>query len=177
MIPCPGSTNSPEAWRQNQNPFASAVRSPNRLQASCFGWIRDDSTDPGIGAGTQRLLAALFPAAQPSLPSPRVRPHPRSLDRRFGQFVVSASGRCDRSGFPLFALTGPRSTAPNVVSPFSHCLGLLRRGPAQGPRPDRHTRPPWGRLSRPLLLGRLFPAFLHSATYLLGGFVRCRLFR
>ena len=27
-----------------------------------------------------------------------------------------------------------------------------------------------------LLLGRLFPSFLHSATYLLGGFVRCRLF-
>ena len=33
-----------------------------------------------------------------------------------------------------------------------------------------------GRLSRPLLLGRLFPTFLHSGTYLLGGFVRCRLF-
>ena len=36
---------------------------------------------------------------------------------------------------------GPRSTAPNIVSPFSRCLGLLRRGPAQGPRPGRHTRP------------------------------------
>ena len=40
----------------------------------------------------------------------------------------------------------------------------------------RPPHSPWGRLSRPLLLGRLFPSFLHSATYLLGGFVRCRLF-
>ena len=60
--------------------------------------------------------------------------------------------------------------------PFPRCLGLLRRGPAQGPRPDRYARP-WGRLSRPLLFGRLFPTFLHSATDLLDGFVRCRLFR
>ena len=36
---------------------------------------------------------------------------------------------------------GPRSTAPNVVSPFSRCLGLFRLGPAQGPQPDHTARP------------------------------------
>ena len=63
-----------------------------------------------------------------------------SLDHRSGQPVVPGSRREDPR-FRLFALTGTRSTAPNVVSPFSRCLGLLRRGPAQGPRPDRATRP------------------------------------
>ena len=43
---------------------------------------------------------------------------------------------------PLFALTGQSPIhRADVVSPFSRSLGLLRRGPEQGPRPDRAPRP------------------------------------
>ena len=81
---------------------------------------------------------------QPSRPSPRVRPHPRAQERRFGQFVVVGSGRGDPPGFPLFALTGPRSTAPNVVFAIFSLPWLVTVGTGAGAaarslrsRPDR----------------------------------------
>ena len=109
--------------------------------------------DTGIGAGTQRLLAALFPAAQPSRPSPRVRPHPGSLDRRFGQFVVPG-GRREDPRFRLFALTdwSPIHRAECCLAIFP-LPWLVPAGTGAGAA-ARPRCSPRGRLSRPLLFGR-----------------------
>ena len=92
MIPCPGSNSSPGTYSQNQNPSAKAVRVTRPIATVVRGCVNEDNTEPGISAGTQWLLVALFPAPHPSRPSPRVRPHQRSLDRGFGQLVLPRSG-------------------------------------------------------------------------------------
>ena len=174
MIPCPQIGEFSRNIESESKPVRERCPLPRPIATVVRGWIRDDNTELGIGAGTRRFLADLFPSVQQSRPSPGVRPHERSLERRVGQLVVPGSGRRDPPGFRLFALTGRRSTAPNVVSPFSRSFGLFRRGPAQGPRPD-HAAPPHGRLSRSLLFGRLFPVFPQLATDPPGVFGLCRL--
>ena len=64
-----------------------------RIKPPVRRWVKDDHKEPGSGAGTQRLLTALFPAPHPSRPSLGVRSHQQSLDCRLGQVVVPVSGR------------------------------------------------------------------------------------
>ena len=104
MIPCPRI----EYFSRNIESEAKPVRQccpVNRSIATvvCV-WIRDDNTEPGIGAGTPRLLPALFLGPHPSRPSSGVRPDQLFLDRRFGQLVVPG-GRREDPRFRLFALT------------------------------------------------------------------------
>ena len=93
-------------------------------------------------------------------------------------FVVGRAGSSPLRPPPprLFALTGQSPIhRADVVSPFSRSLGLLRRGPAQGPRPDRQLAP-----GAPVTAPALWPAIPRCrapATDLLAGFGRCRLSR
>ena len=47
------------------------------------GWVRNNNTAPGIGAGTQGLLAALFPAPHPS-------GHPQEYNRPRGPWIAAS---------------------------------------------------------------------------------------
>ena len=84
MIPCPQIGSFSRSMAAESKPVREcSIRSPIRLQASCFGCIRDDSTEPGIVAGTQRLLEALFPAPHPS-------GHPREYVRPHGPWITAS---------------------------------------------------------------------------------------
>ena len=93
MIPCPRI----ESFSKNIELESKAVHGccplPQPIGTVVRGWVKHDNTEPGSGAGTQRRLAALSRAAQPSRPSPGVHSHEGSLDRRFGQLMVPRSGR------------------------------------------------------------------------------------
>ena len=82
-------------------------------------------------------------------PLPRSHPgHRQGYVRTNGpRIAASGSSSCREPAgeipvSPLFALTGPRSTASDVVSPFSRSRGLLRRGPAEGIAGDK-LGPEW----------------------------------
>ena len=74
--------------------------------------------------------ASFQPARQPKNP-----PLHRHLPKTLFQWCCREAAGEIPPGFLLFALTGPRSTAPNVVSPFSRSLGFSggdrRRGRGQ----------------------------------------------
>ena len=78
-----------------------------------------------------------------------------------------ARGLPEDTRFRLFALTGPRSTAPNVVSPFFRSIGLLERGPAQGR--GQTALLALGRLSRAIVLWPVIPRYHAPATARLAG--------
>ena len=155
-------------------PSASAVRSSGRLQPSCAD-------------GLNRIIRSQEQAQETS-DSRRLCSLPRTHPGHCQGYVhtngprISASGRSsfreparEISISPLFVLTGPRSTAPNVVSPFSRslaCSGGDRR------RDRGQTAPlaPGASVTAPALWP-VIPRYRARATDPLAEFGRCRLFR
>ena len=113
---------------------------------------------------------------------PRSHPgHRQEYTRTHGPWIAaSGSSWCRQAAGEIPRFSAVRSDGP-AIHRAECCLAifplpwLVTAGTGAGAA-ARPPHSPWGRLSRPLLLGRLFPTFLHSATYLLAGFVRCRLF-
>ena len=113
---------------------------------------------------------------------PRSHPgHRQEYIRTHGPWIAaSGSSWCRQAAGEIPRFSAVRSDGP-AIHRAECCLALfplpwlVTAGTGAGAA-ARPPHSPWGRLSRPLLLGRLFTTFLHSATYLLAGFGRCHLF-
>ena len=138
--------------------------SPGRAEAVSAGRLGNSGLDPSAhslaGAGRQIETLSLCVAIR-------------------GSWIAPSGSSLNVLGvrrLHWLCLTGSRSPRRMLPCHFPVALacygGDRRRG--RGQISTLAARP---RLSRPLLLGRLFPTFLHPATYLLAVFGRCRLFR
>ena len=114
---------------------------------------------------------------------PRTHPgHRQEYVRTHGPWIAaSGSSSCRQAAGEIPRFSVVRSDGP-AIHRAECCLAifplpwLVTAGTGAGAEP-RPPHSPWGRLSRHLLLGRLFPATAHRRRTPLPGFVRCRLFR
>ena len=163
-------------YSQNQNLSAGKYCPVNRAIAPVVrGWVKHNNTEPGIGAGTQRLLAALFLAAHACRPSQRVRPLQRSLGRRFGRLVVPGGRPRDRPVFRCSLLLA-RDPARRMLSRHFPVAWVCSGGDRRRGCGQTAQLAPWASVTVPALRP-VIPRHPAPATDSLAGFGRCRLSR
>ena len=97
---------------------------------------------PGLDYATPRGALELLPSTVPSVPAlTKAGRNARAAGTDPAIPRIQGFTQPPQCASPVVRPDWPAIHRADVVSPFSRSLGLLRRGPAQGPRPDRATRP------------------------------------